>query len=76
MANNIDWGQAVNNTIGWGQGAVNNTISWGSIYIDSYSGETELLGDEAADALAFQARVIADSGSFEALGCLIETINF
>jgi hypothetical protein len=74
--NTIGWGQDVNNTIGWGQGAVNNTISWGSIYIDSYSGETELLGDEAKDALDFRARVIADGGVFEALGCLIETINF
>ena len=33
MANNIDWGQGVNNNdIGWGQGAINNDISWGSIY--------------------------------------------
>lgn len=46
MANNIGWGQGViNNIIGWGQGAINNVISWGSIYADSYSGETNILGD-------------------------------
>lgn len=74
--NTIGWGQAVNNTIGWGQGAVNNTISWGSIYEDSYSGETELLGATYNYAVEFRARVIADGGIFEAFECLIETINF
>jgi hypothetical protein len=76
MANNIGWGQGANNDIYWGQGAVTNTIGWGSVYSVSWAGETELLGDEGKDALDFRTRVIADSGVFEALGCLIETINF
>jgi hypothetical protein len=46
-----DWGQgAKNNNIGWGKGAVNNTISWGSIYADSYSGDTDIVGGTSYDA--------------------------
>jgi hypothetical protein len=46
-----DWGQgAKNNNIGWGKGAVNNTISWGSIYADSYSGDTDIVGGSSYDA--------------------------
>lgn len=45
MANTIDWGQgAVNNTIDWGKGKTNNTINWGSIYDNSPSGETNIIG--------------------------------
>ena len=41
-----DWGQgASNNDIGWGQGVVNNDISWGSVCADSYSGDTDILGE-------------------------------
>jgi hypothetical protein len=47
MANNIDWGQGVNNNdIGWGQGPINNDIGFGSVYGASWSGETEILGNE------------------------------
>lgn len=42
MANDINWGEGVDNNIGWGQGSTNNSIDWGSIYEDSYSGETLL----------------------------------
>ena len=74
--NNINWGKSANNQIGWGQGAVNNSIYWGSIYDDSYSGETELLGDEGKYALEFRTRVLADEGVFEAFNCLTNEINF
>ena len=76
MANTIDWGQAVNNnSIGFGQGAINNSIGWGSIYSRSYSGETEILGDEYDYVVDFIARVTADSGTFEAKQCLINLIE-
>lgn len=39
MANEIGWGQGVNNDIGWGQGG-DNEIGWGSIYEVSWFGET------------------------------------
>jgi hypothetical protein len=71
-----DWGKGVNlNTIGWGQGAINNTIGWGSVYGDSWSGETEILGNEIEAVVDFIARVTADSGIFEAKQCLINTIE-
>ena len=71
-----DWGKGVNlNTIGWGQGAINNTIGWGSIYGDSWSGETEILGNEIEAVVDFIARITADSGIFEAKQCLINTIQ-
>lgn len=76
MANNINWGQGANNDIYWGQGAVTNTISWGSVYSVSWSGETELLGDEGKDAIGFRTRVLADEGVFEAFNCLTNEINF
>ena len=47
MANTIGWGKGVqNNTIGWGK--YQNTIDAGSVYADSYSGETVLIGASAA----------------------------
>jgi hypothetical protein len=51
MANTIDWGKATqNNTNGWGK--YQNTIDAGSIYADSYSGETVLIGTSAAFSYA------------------------
>ena len=76
MANNIDWGQGVNNNdIGWGQGAINNNIGWGSVYAVSWSGETELLGNEYESVIDFMARIDTDTGTFEAKQCLINTIE-
>jgi len=37
-----NWGKAIRNKFGWGQGAENNSIGWGSIYKKSNSGETEI----------------------------------
>jgi hypothetical protein len=76
MANNIGWGQGVNNDIYWGQGAITNDISWGSAYSVSWSGETEIVGDEYTDATDFRTRVLADEGVFESFSCLINVINF
>ena len=76
MANNIDWGQGVNNNdIGWGQGAINNNIGWGSVYAVSWSGETELLGNEYESVIDFIARIDTDTGTFESRQCLINTIE-
>lgn len=76
MANNIDWGQGVNNNdIYWGQGAITNDISWGSVYSVSWAGETEILGNEIDAVIDFIARVTADSGTFEAKQCLINIIE-
>ena len=76
MANNIDWGQGVNNNdIYWGQGAITNNISWGSVYSVSWAGETEILGYEYDYVIDFIARVTADSGTFEAKQCLINLIE-
>lgn len=76
MANNIDWGQGVNNNdIYWGQGAITNDISWGSVYSVSWSGETEILGNEIEAVIDFIARVTADGGTFEAKQCLINIIE-
>jgi len=76
MANNIDWGQGVNNNdIGWGQGAINNNISWGSIYSVSSAGQTEILGNEIEAVIDFIARIATDSGVFEAKQCLINLIE-
>jgi len=52
MANSINWGDGVDNSIGWGQGSTNNSISWGSVYSVSESGETLL---EAAGSTPFTA---------------------
>jgi hypothetical protein len=47
MANSNGWGDgAVNNAIGWGQGA-NNAIGWGKSQIDSWSGATDIDGGNA-----------------------------
>jgi hypothetical protein len=76
MANNIGWGQgANNNTIGWGQGAANNSINWGYSHYVSYSGETEIVGNESVITTNFITRVIADAGVFEAQSCLVQTLN-
>lgn len=72
-----DWGQgASNNNIGWGQGAINNTISWGSVYADSYSGDTDIIGSPVPSIVnAFQIRVLADGGTFEASACLTDSLT-
>jgi hypothetical protein len=76
MANNIDWGQGVNNNdIYWGQGAITNTINWGSVYSVSWSGETEIVGNEIEAVVDFIARITTDSGTFEAKQCLINLIE-
>jgi hypothetical protein len=76
MANTIDWGQAVNNNdIGWGQSAINNTIGLASIYGDSWSGETEMLGNEIESVVDFISRIAADKGIFEAKKCLIDNLE-
>lgn len=71
-----DWGQgANNNTIGWGQGAANNTIGWGASHYVSYSGDTEIVGNEGAINTSFISRSSADSGTYEAQSCLLETLT-
>ena len=76
MANNIDWGQGVNNNdIGWGQGSINNDIGFGSVYGASWSGDTEILGNEIEAVIDFIARIDTDSGVFEAKQCLINNIE-
>jgi hypothetical protein len=76
MANQIDWGQAVNNnSIGFGQAAINNSIGFGSVYGASWSGETEILGNEVEAVINFIARIATDSGVFEAKQCLINLIE-
>ena len=73
-----DWGQgAKNNDIGWGQGAVNNDIGWGSVHADSWSGDTDIVGLDPAQAIinAFKVRVSADGGTFEAESCLLTYLN-
>jgi hypothetical protein len=76
MVNNIGWGQgANNNTIGWGQGAANNSIGWGYSHYVSYSGETEIVGNESVITTNFRTRVIADAGIFEAQSCLLTTLE-
>jgi len=76
MANSIGWGQgANNNNIGWGQGAFNNLISWGYSHYISYSGETDIVGNEGGITFNFTTRVLADSGIFEAQSCLLTTLT-
>lgn len=77
MANSINWGQgASTNSIGWGQGSINNSINWGKAQIlNTVSGDTDLIGKNYILATAFQTRVTNDSGTFEALNCLISTLN-
>ena len=58
MANSINWGDGVDNSIGWGQGSTNNSIGWGSVYSVSESGETllEVSGDAlTADTTLYTA---------------------
>jgi hypothetical protein len=40
MAVTNGWGQGIDNSIGWGQGAWLNAISWGQVQEDSYAGDT------------------------------------
>jgi hypothetical protein len=76
MANNIFWGQGANtNLIGWGQGAFNNLISWGYSHYISWSGETDIVGNDGGITTDFIARVNTDSGVFEAKDCLLLTLN-
>jgi hypothetical protein len=77
MANDIGWGQGVvNNNIGWGQGACNNIINWGSIYLKSYSGETDIFGSIAPNLIInFKTSILNDSGTFEAESCLNTTLT-
>lgn len=76
MANNIDWGQgANNNSIGWGQGAINNLIGWGISQYNSWSGETEIVGNEGIINNNFATRVLLDSGIIEAQSCLLQTLE-
>lgn len=76
MANSIDWGQgANNNNIGWGQGAINNIISWGYSHFISWSGETEIVGNEGVINNNFATRVLIDSGIIEAQSCLLQTLE-
>ena len=72
-----DWGQgSKNNNIGWGQGAVNNSINWGLSHSESWAGDTDILGSpNQAIINAFKARVLADSGTFEAESCLLTFLN-
>ena len=65
MANNIDWGQ----------GAANNSINWGYSHYVSYSGETEIVGNESIINTNFRTRVIADSAYYEAESCLLQTLE-
>jgi hypothetical protein len=58
MANSINWGNGVDNSIGWGQGSTNNSIGWGSVYSVSESGETllEISGESlTADTTLYTA---------------------
>jgi hypothetical protein len=76
MANSIGWGQgANNNTIGWGQGAFNNNIYWGYSHYSSYSGETDIVGNEGGINTNFMNRIISDSGIIEAQSCLLLTLK-
>jgi len=76
MANNIGWGQGANNNIiGWGQGVANNNISWGASHYVSYAGETEIVGNESIINTNFKTRVTADSGTYEAQSCLLQTLE-
>ena len=76
MANNIGWGQGANNNeIGWGQGAYNNNISWGKSHYISYSGETDIVGNEGGITTNLKIRIATDTGIFEAQSCLLTTLQ-
>ena len=52
-----DWGQgSKNNNIGWGQGAVNNSINWGLSHSESWSGDTDILGEVIDNRLIFSVK--------------------
>lgn len=70
MANSINWGDGVDNSIGWGQGSTNNSIGWGSIYSVSESGET-LLQDLAEPFTADTTLYTADTDLYTADQTLI-----
>jgi hypothetical protein len=70
MANNINWGDGVDNSIGWGQGSTNNDIDWGSVYSSSESGET-LLENLAAPLTVDSTSYKADSSLIKADQTLI-----
>lgn len=74
MANNtIGWGQgATNNNIGWGRGYAND-IGWGSIYTSTWTGDTDIIGDDTVPL--FVARVETDGGYVEGFQCLINELN-
>ena len=75
MAATNGWGQAhVNNEIGFGGGNPNNSISWGSIYADSWSGDTTLIGT-SEEALEFKDLIEADGGTVESLYCVSQFLN-
>ena len=74
MASN--WGKgASNNIIGWGQGAINNIISWGKSHFNSDSGDTDISGLPYKVIIEFEARALADGGTFEAKQCLIDNLQ-
>ena len=76
MANSNGWGQGANNNgIGWGQAAFNNIINWAYSHYISWSGETEIVGNEGGLAFDFSARVVADFGTYEANSCLLTTLE-
>ena len=71
MANEINWGDGVDNSIGWGQGSTNNDNDWGSVYDVSESGET-LLEVEALTSLTVDSTLYkADSSLIKADQTLI-----
>ncbi len=75
MAVTNGWGQAhVNNTIGFGQGAANSTNGYGSIYDDSWSGDTNLIGI-SQQAVEWENLVVSDGGVVESLFCVSQSLK-
>jgi hypothetical protein len=76
MANNIGWGKAHENDIGFGQGDNNNT-GWGVSHSSSYSGETviDTQGYSGTDSpfILYKARVEARGLTVESHDCIINT---
>ena len=74
MANENGWGDgSVNNNIGWGK-AADNAIGWGSVYSVSSAGATDIIGTVPfdADAQAFiTAAAITDSTQQAAINTLV-----
>jgi hypothetical protein len=71
MANEINWGDGVDNSIGWGQGSTNNDNDWGSIYDVSESGETLLEINETANFRADTTLYTSDNTRYKADQTLI-----